>query len=136
MRAAPIGYGNVTEAIGAAMHKRSMSGMGGKRTLASRLSYASMTALAITIALSFILGCLTSSSERCASRFFNMATVGGAFFYVMALTLALGTALFAIALIGIGLGTYTRENDRAVLGAYIVGFSLLTLLIRWRSSRR
>jgi hypothetical protein len=95
-----------------------------------------MTALAITIALSFVLGCLTSLSERRASRFFNMATVGGAFFYVTALTLALGTALFAIALIGTGLGTYTRENDRAVLGAYIVGFSLLILLNRWRSSRR
>jgi hypothetical protein len=95
-----------------------------------------MPALTITITFSFILGCLTSLSERRASRFFNTATAGGAFFYAMALLLAFGTALFAIGLIGTALGTYTRENGRVVLVSYVVGLALLTVLGRWRSARR
>ena len=75
-------------------------------------------------------------SERQASRFLNTATAGGAFFYAVALLLAFGTALFAIGLMGTGLGTYTRENDPAVLVSYLVGFALLTVLNRWRSARR
>lgn len=95
-----------------------------------------MPALAITITFSFILGCLTSIGEQRASRVFNKATAGGALLYAIAFVLAFGLSLLAIALIGTALGTYTRANDSVVLASYCAGLAVLTVLNRWRSSRR
>lgn len=95
-----------------------------------------MTALIITIMLSFSFGCLTSLGGQRAYRIFNTGTVGGALLYVLALLSALGISLFAIAVIGTMLGTYPHQNHRIVLVSYTAGFALFTVFNRIRSSRR
>ena len=95
-----------------------------------------MTVLAITLILSFILGCLTSVGEQRAYRIFNTQYIGGALLYVLAFLSAFGISLFAIAIMGTVLGTYTHQNNRLVLISYATGFALLTVFKRIRSSRR
>lgn len=94
-----------------------------------------MTALIITLLLSFTFGSLTSLGGERANRIFNANTAGGALLYVVALLSALGASLFAIAIIGTMSGTYPREVDRLLL-SYAAGFALFTVVNRIRSSRR
>ena len=94
-----------------------------------------MTALTLTLMLSFTLGCLTSFAGEQANRTFTANTVVGPVLYPVALLAALLASLFAMATVGNMLGTYPHEVNQPIL-SYAAGFAVFAVFNRIRSSRR
>lgn len=94
-----------------------------------------MPTLVVTIAASFVCGCLAAIAEHRAFRIFNTATVGGALLYTGAFVFAFAVSFGSMALVGTALGTYP-ENNRVILAGYAAGFALLVLVYRARNYRR
>lgn len=92
-------------------------------------------AITITLAFSFVLGCLFPLAERRASRIFNKQSAGGLLLFLVAVLSTFGLSILTIALIGTALGTYTPETYRITLAPYVAGLALFALLNRLRRSR-